>query len=474
MSLYIFKALKPLLRKYSMNFLRESNVQEKQSQLIAKKLKMLSSSNLGKELGITGTSVISDLPITGYDFYVPYYKNPKDGDFMYPLNDYVKTQTSGTMGKPKVYMAPQIGFKENLKRTAMSLLFICTHDGEKMSLDIGDTIYANMPGGSFLSAFMGDSFNNNQSFLKLIPENSKHMSFEEKVQYFIKHHQKIDIAYMTVTSFLDNIVPQIKDDLYLKGFFTQDVSAGPMKEEIKKASGNYPKTIYGSTESMLAGLPSVQYPGAFFLDWRVIYPEFAKADDPLPQDLNKLEETPEMIPLMDVKKGERYQLNSTPLFNDITRYAMPDILECISLGDDLLSTDLPIFKYYSRSDRLMVLNNFTRISEEEMITIMKNAGLSLVDFVARKELEGAREYMHVYLELSHELSQEEAYKKLNAALIEFDKDWRDLSNFMKFTPLKITILPRGTFNKFLNAKEGMARIARIGMRDERFKLLMQQ
>jgi len=474
MSLYIFKALKPLLRKYSMNFLRESNVQEKQSQLIAKKLKMLSSSNLGKELGITGTSVISDLPITGYDFYVPYYKNPKDGDFMYPLNDYVKTQTSGTMGKPKVYMAPQIGFKENLKRTAMSLLFICTHDGEKMSLDIGDTIYANMPGGSFLSAFMGDSFNNNQSFLKLIPENSKHMSFEEKVQYFIKHHQKIDIAYMTVTSFLDNIVPQIKDDLYLKGFFTQDVSAGPMKEEIKKASGNYPKTIYGSTESMLAGLPSVQYPGAFFLDWRVIYPEFAKADDPLPQDLNKLEETPEMIPLMDVKKGERYQLISTPLFNDITRYAMPDILECISLGDDLLSTDLPIFKYYSRSDRLMVLNNFTRISEEEMITIMKNAGLSLVDFVARKELEGAREYMHVYLELSHELSQEEAYKKLNAALIEFDKDWRDLSNFMKFTPLKITILPRGTFNKFLNAKEGMARIARIGMRDERFKLLMQQ
>ena len=473
MSQYIFKALKPLLRKYSMNFLSESNVQEKQNQLVAKKLKMLASSNLGKELGINGTSVISDLPITGYDFYVPFYKNPRAGDFMYPLNEYVKTYTSGTMGKPKIYMAPQIGFKENLKRSAMTMLFICTHDGDKMSLDIGDTIYANMPGGSFLSAFMGDSFNKNQSFLKLIPESSKQMSFDAKVQYFIQHHKDIDIAYMTVTSFLDDIVPQIKDELYLKGFFTQDMSAGPMKEKIKKAAGTYPKTIYGSTESMLSGLPSIQYPGAFFLDWRVIYPEFVKEDDPIQHDLNKLDDPPELIPLMDVKKGERYQLISTPLFNDITRYVMPDVFECISLGDDLLSTDLPIFKYYTRTDRLMVLHNFTRISEEEMITIMKNAGLPLVDFTARKELEGAREYMHVYLELSREMSHEEAYHKLDSALYEYDKDWRDLSNFMKFKPLKLTLLPKGSFHKFFNKKEGMARIARIGMRDERFKLLMQ-
>ena len=457
-----------------MDFLRESNVQEKQEQLVNKKLKMLKPSNLGKAFGIQDSMKISELPLTGYDFYVPFYKNPKEGDFMYPLNEYVKTQTSGTMGKPKIYMAPQVGFKENLKRSGLTLLFICTYDGEKMRLEIGDTIYANTPSGSFIASFMGDSFRANQSsFMKLIPENASQMSFEEKVQFFIKNHKKIDIAYMTVTSFLDDIVPQVKDDMYLKGFFTQDVSAGPLKEEIKKASGNYPKTMYGSTESMLSGLPSLQYPGAFFMDWRVIYSEFVKEDDAIQYDINRLDETPEILSLIDVKKGERYQLIATPLFNDITRYSMPDVFECISIGDDLLSTELPIFKYYTRSDRLMVLHNFTRISEEEMITIMKNAGLPLVDFTARKEFEGAREYMHVYLELSHEMTHEEAYKMLDAALLEFDKDWRDLSNFMKFTPLKLTLLPKGSFHKFLNAKEGMARIARIGMRDEQFKLLIQ-
>ena len=80
--------------------------------------------------------------------------------------------------------------------------------------------------------------------------------------------------------------------------------------------------------------------------------------------------------------------------------------------------------------------------------------------------------MHVYLELGSDMERDEVFDKLNAALLEFDKDWRDLSNFMKFCPLKLTILTRGTFHRFLNTKEGMARIARIGMRDEQFNLLM--
>jgi hypothetical protein len=475
MSLLIFKAIKPFLRKNSMDYLQESNVREKQEKLVVKKLRMMGSSNLGKSIGVQSPLDISKLPLTGYEFYTPFYKNPKEGDFMYPLTEYVKTHTSGTMGKPKVYMAPQRGFKENLKRAALSLFFICTHDGEKSRLDIGDTIYANLPGGSFLASFMGDSFRKNQSsILKLVPENSNQMSFEEKVDYFVHNHQEVDVAYMTVTSFLDDIVPRVEDQIYLKGFITQDTSAGPMKEEIKKASGNYPKTLYASTESMLSGLPSIQYPGGFFMDWRVIYPEFIEEDDALSTDTVKTEEYPEIVPMMDVKAGKRYQLIATPLFNDITRYVMPDIFECMAIGDNILGTDIPIFKYYTRSDRLMVLHNFTRISEEEMISLMKNAGLPMVDFTARKELDGAREYMHVYLELNQSMPYEEAFEKLNAALLEFDKDWRDLSDFMSFTPLKLTLLPKGTFHKFLNTKEGMARIARIGMREERFNMLMEQ
>lgn len=470
----VFNLLKPLVKRNAMGFLRASDARAKMDALVQKKLKSQSASNLGKSLGIEASSKMSDLPLTGYEYYTPFFKSPKEGDFIYPTKDYVKTHTSGTMGKPKVYLSPQVGFKENLKRAALSLFFICTHDGEDSRLEIGDTVYANLPGGSFIAAFMGDSFRKNQSnILKLVPENANSMSFSEKVDYFLQNHPSIDIAYMTVTSFLEDIVPRVEEEISLKGFITQDVSAGPMKDEIKKHSGNYPKTLYASTEAMLTGIPSLQYPGAYFMDWRVIYSEFIPEDESVDSGISRLDEYPEILHMMDVEPGKRYQLIATPMFNDLTRYVMPDVFECVSLGDDILQTDLPMFKYYTRSDKLMVLNNFTRINEEEMLMVMKNAELPVVDFTARKELEGAKEFMHVYIELSSPMPDEEVYKRINEVLREFDKDWKDLSDFMKYTPLKVTQLPKGTFSRFFEKKEGMARVARIGMRDERFKLLIE-
>lgn len=473
MSMAIFRLIKPLLKRNAINFLKTENVQAKSDALIKKKLSKLGSCRIGKSLGAASTLKIDDLPITGYDYYLPYFKNPQEGDFMHPLKDYVKTYTSGTMGKPKVYLMPQTAFKNNLKNAGLSLMFIITHDGEKTTVDVGDTIYTNMPGGSFVAGFMGDSFKrDHSSFLHMVPPDANSMNFQDKVDYFINNHKKIDIAYMTVTSFMDEIVPKVKEPIQLKGFLTQDIAAGPLKEDIKAVSGTYPGTIFASTEGMLMGLPSIQYPGAFFLDWRVVYPEFIKEDDALNVDIKALTEYPDALKMADLKVGERYQLIISPLFNDMTRYVTPDIIECIATGDDNLGAEIPIFKYYSRADRILVLHNFTRISEEEMVSVLKESGVSFVDFTIQKTLENAREYLHLYIELSKEIAQDELYSKVNEALLEFDKDWRDLSKFLNYTPLKITVLSKDTFAQFLHNKHGMARIARIGMRPERFNELL--
>jgi len=468
----VFRILKPYLRSRAMGFLHEKNVPEKMEALVQKKLQMLSVCNLGKKLG-ADENPIKKLPLTGYEYYTPFYKNPTEGDFMYPMSEYVRTYTSGTMGKPKVYLASRSGIKEDLKRAGLSLFFICTHDGEKSRLEIGDTIYANLPGGNFLAAFMGDSFKKNQSsILRLVPENSNEMSFQDKVEYFIKSYRDVDIAYMTVTTLMDEIVPKINDQVYLKGFITQDISANPLKEDIKRVTGNYPKTLYASTETLLTGLPSIEYPGAFFLDWRTIYPEFVAEEDALDSNTAMVEDPPEILSMMDLQVGKRYQFIATPLYTDVTRYVMPDIFECIAQGDEVLGCSIPIFRYYTRSDKLVVLHNFTRISEEEMLMILKNAEVPFVDFTIRIDPEGAKEFMHIYLELSQPVEHDELYNKVNASLLQFDKDWRDLVNYLKYNPLKITTLSKDSFKKFLRRKEGMARVARIGMTDEQFKLLI--
>ena len=474
MAQLVMRAAKPLIKKFALDFLKERNVSAKEDTLIRKKIDRVAGSGLGKKLGVEHNTKIEKIPITGYDYYLPFFRDPHEGDFIYPLNDYVRSHTSGTMSKPKIFLLPMTGFKENLKRSAISLFFICTHDGTRSLLEIGDTVYANLPGGAFLGGHLTKSFQSNQSaFVKLVPEDSS-MTFKDKVDYFIRNHKDIDVAYMTVTTFLDEICPQVDDEIYLKGFMTQDISAGILREEMRKKSGHYPKTVFGSTETFLSGLPSVEHPGSFFFDWRVAYHEFLPEDQTVDPNVVTVTEPPETIGMMDVEPGKRYQLIVTPLYNDLTRYIMPDIFECVSKGDNLLNTNVPIFKYYSRADRLLVLHNFTRINEEEMVSMLHDAKIPFVDFTARRELHESREFLSLYIELSETMSEDEVLDRINKRIVEFDKDWRDLNDYMNYTPLKVTLLHKDTFKKYLHRKEGMARIQRIGMREERFKELLSQ
>ncbi len=436
-----------------------------------RKIRLASRSTIGRELGMSGSSSPEELPITNYDFYKRYFEEPHEGDFMYPLQEYVNVSTSGTMGKPKTFLLPKSGLQDNMRKTGFTSIWIYSHDGEEPRFEAGDVAYTNIPGGSHLAAYNARiGARQNTGLVSLCPDPD--LPFQRKVDYFVENVEDIDMAYMTVTTLIDEVYPRIGEPFYLKGFMTQDSSAGVLKEEIKEITGNYPKVTYGSTETLFSALASIQHPGCFFFDWRVIYPEFLPEDIKIPFDVPLVLEPPETIPMMDVRVGERYQLIATLFKTDITRYAMPDILECVSRGDDILGVEAPMFRYYSRADNLIVLHNFTRIAEDELVQVLKEAEIPYVDFTARKELDGARDHMVMYIELLTPMSEEEMLRRIHEKLMDFDKDWRDFTNFLKYAPLKIRLLTRGTFNKYLRSKPGMPRINRIGMREERLQELL--
>ena len=472
MKTLIFKLMKPLLKRRAIDFLKNKNWKSKNAAALKEKLGRQSKSEIGRKLGIQAGGSINDLPLTGYAFYEPFYESPKEGDFMYPLTDYVRSQTSGTMGKPKTFLLPRSGLKANLDYTGPSLFMIGTFDGTKSTLEADDVIYTNTPEGSFFTGHVKREHGKGGPNLgTVVPPNPDKMSFQEKVDYFIDHYKEIDIAYMTVTTLLDEVYPKVGEPFKLKAFFTQDMSAGPLREKIKEVTGGYPRTVYGSTESMMSNLPSLQHPGGFLFDWRVIYPEFIPENEGV--DVNiKTVQAPETLSLDEVEVGKRYQFIATPFFNDMTRYVMPDIFECIDSGDDVLGCQVSIFKYYSRADRLIVLHNFTRINEEELLQVMVDGDIPFVDFTARKEIDGSHDFMSIYIELTEDMDDEEIKGRLDKALHEKDKDWRDLVDFLKYSPIKITKLPKGTVNRFLQDKEGVPRLARIGMRDNRLKELI--
>lgn len=472
MNKYVFKILKPIVKRKAIDFLKDKDWPTKNRVALKEKLLKQSKTEIGKKLGISADSKITDIPLSGYAFYEPFFDTPSEGDFMYPLNDYVRSITSGTMGKPKTYLLPRTGLKANLDNTGPSLFMIGTYDGKKSALEADDVIYTNTPEGSFFTGHVKKSHGKGGPSLGVVvPPDADNMSFQEKVDYFVDHYKEIDIAYMTVTTLLDEIYPRIGEPMKLKAFFTQDLSAAPLKDKIKEITGVYPRTVYGSTESMMSNLPSLEHPGCFMFDWRVIYPEFIPEEQSVSVDVETAE-APEILSLEEVEVGMRYQFIATPFFNDMTRYVMPDIFECVSMSDNIIGCNVPIFKYYSRADRLLVLHNFTRISEEEMLEIMLETGIQYVDFTARREREESRDHMALYIELSEEMDKEVIADKVHQALLEKDKDWKDLVAFLKYNPIKVTILPKGTVNRFLQNKGGVPRLTRIGMREERLQELL--
>lgn len=472
MNKYVFRLMKPLIKRKAIDFLKDKEWISKNRVALSEKLAKQSRTTIGKKLGIVKGVSIKNVPLSGYSFYEPFFDTPHEGDFMYPLNDYVRSQTSGTMGKPKTFLLPRTGLKANIDNTGPSLFMIGTFDGKKSSLEADDVIYTNTPEGSFFTGHVKKSHGKGGPSLgKVVPPDADKMSFQEKVDYFIDHYKEIDIAYMTVTTLIDEVYPKIGDPMNLKAFFTQDLSAAPLKEKVKEITGVYPRTVYGSTESMMSNLPSLEHPGCFMFDWRVIYPEFIPEEHSVSVGI-ETQEAPDILDLEEVEVGNRYQFISTSFFNDMTRYVMPDIFECVSMSDSVIGCEVPIFKYYARADRILVLHNFTRISEEELLEVMVEAGIPYVDFTARRKNIDSRDYLCLYVELSEPMEVETIKSKVHEVLLKKDKDWRDLVAFLKYNPIKVELLPKGSVNRFLQNKGGVPRLTRIGMREERLKELL--
>jgi hypothetical protein len=392
---------------------------------------------------------------------------------MYPLKDYFKSMTSGTMSKPKVYLTPKAFLNKVIIDTGLSVIFISTFDGEKYQFSFGDTLYVNIPGGSFISNIASKEMTkSNLGLVNIVPPNSENMSFQEKVDYFVDHYEEIDLAQMNITTLLDDIEPRIDGKLKLKAFLTMDASAVELKERVKDFVGTYPKTPYASTESISSTIPSLDPPGGFFFDWRMIYPEFIPEKYAIPHEVDRIDDPPEIVKLKDVELGGRYQLVITPHYSDLTRSVTSDILECISFEDKALKVETPIFRFYSRADRILSLHNFTRINETEIVMVLESSKIPFVDFTARRELDDTKEYLRLYVEFKGDVDLEEAAQKLHETFMETDKDYRDLTNMMEYTPLRLSKLPTGAFKNFFSHKEGMSRIARVGMREDRLKLLL--
>jgi hypothetical protein len=382
---------------------------------------------------------------------------------MYPLEDYLRVRTSGTTGKEKWFLIPQQAIKNSFRRTGLLALLASFHNGEKIDLEYGDVAYVNVSPRPFLGGAILSS-SGDVGFIKIVPNFD--LSYRDKINYFVSNYEQIDTATLHASTLISQIMPAIGKPISLKGISVRDSQVGEMyKEKIKEFVGCYPKTSYGSTETLICSFSSVQHPLGFIFDWRQGIAEFRPIKNNVPVD--------ELIGMDEVKVGGLYELVFTSFETEITRLDTKDTFICVAMGDDALGINYPAFKFKGRIEKALSVQNFTRITEDELMKAFQNAGVSFVEFTAKTEIENGFEHLAIYVEVYQEdLTAEDVKEKIHGQLCKIDQDYEALVDFFEYVPLQIHLMPRGAFSKYMQERPGMPNVDRINMADEEFRKLL--
>jgi len=441
---------------------------EKQEEILSSKFGRMEGTEMGRRLGVHRGMRLEEAPTTDYGFYEDFFTNPSANGFIYPISEYERVRTSGTSGSEKWFMIPRHSFVKCWE-TGLATLMAMFHDGEKVDFEYGDLIYVNVAPRPFSSGHVL-SYLERETYdiIRLVP--NINLSFKDKIKYFTRNYDKIDGAVMLASTLISRVIPEIEGPIKLKGLLTLDSQIGEIYEnELRNFAGTPPRTIYATTETLNCTVPSVQHRLSFFFDWKRGIFEFY----PIDREGNNQVKCESLVPMNEVKVEEIYQPVFTSLEGEMTRYVINDSLLCVALGDDIVGMDFPVFSFHSRLEKNISLQNFTRISEEELLMAFRHNNIRFVDFTARCEVEKGLERLAVYVEQVGNMSAEEIEECLHNYLYDVDRDYRDLVNFFSYNPVKVYIVPRGTFCKYMERKDASwGKVERINMREEEFRKII--
>jgi phenylacetate-coenzyme A ligase PaaK-like adenylate-forming protein len=161
--------------------------------------------------------------------------------------------------------------------------------------------------------------------------------------------------------------------------------------------------------------------------------------------------------LMDeLTAGEKYELVITVLHGGaFMRYRVGDVYRCLRLHNPQDGLDFPQFEYIDRIPTVIDIAGFTRITEREITNVIDMSSLPVGNWFAVKEYDReGHSYLHLFAEMkeaskqSPALTREIIAEHLTVYFRYYDGDYRDLKKLLGVDPLKVTMLPAGSIEKW--------------------------
>lgn len=244
-----------------------------------------------------------------------------------------------------------------------------------------------------------------------------------------------------------------KDVFQMKCFLCAGTDSQMYKPVLEKLWGKRPHEIFAGTEPTCIASENWSRNGMYFFPDACFY-EFMPA-----VEAQKLRDDATYQPktyLMDeVIAHEEYELVVSVFHGGaFVRYMTKDRYRCVATHDSEAQVQLPRFTYIDRSLDIIDIAGFTRISEQTIQDVITMSKIQITNWIALKEYDDFRPYMHLIIEVQEDSFCDEAiHKKLLKEHLQiyftyFDNDYLDLQNMLGIDPLKITIVRCHTFQEY--------------------------
>ena len=237
-----------------------------------------------------------------------------------------------------------------------------------------------------------------------------------------------------------------------KAALTGGTDTSIYREEILYYWGVKPFEFYGATDSGFLAMQN------WNKKWMTFLPDIAFLEFIPEEETLKWADDPNYKPstvLFDeVEPDKAYEIiitrfHGTPLF----RFRVGDVIKFAALEDEETGVKLPQMFFYHRAGETIDIASLARLDERTIWKAIANTGIKYEDWSARKEYHGSQGFLRIYIELKEERQAGEIEHLIDEQLKIIDVDYVDVGTELELQPVKVTLLPSGTFQRYLTERQ---------------------
>jgi len=467
---------------------------EIQEQLLMDQIDLVHDSPLAKKFMAKKPKDMSEfrqlVPLTTYDDYAPYL-DEKNEDVL-AVKPYFWTHTSGRGGTLKWIPYSESAAERAAIYSISLMILACATEKGAVEIGSGVRVLHNLPPRPYITGTLVQLMPRIVD-MNLIPPPDKY----ENADFQARIRAGFEIALRTGVDFLSSLTavlikmgesftessgqlkfnrhmlhPQImwrlirawwwskregrtllpKDLWPLKGLACYGMDTAIYREELKHYWGKVPLETYAATETAVIATHAWNkkymtfVPASCFL-------EFIPEAEWLKSRGNKNYQ-PATVLLNEVRPEQRYEVIVTSFYGmPFLRYRLGDLIKIVALGDEEAGIKLPQMVFDSRVGDLIDVAGFARLDEKTIWQAIVNTSVKHVDWTVRKEYEHNKPTIRLYIELKEEIESTDLERLISQELVRHNPDYRDLESMLGLCPLRVTLLPPQSFQRYYEAKQ---------------------